>query len=158
MFQSLDHFQQLRLSRSAPSQFLDFLARNLARWLDKQLLLPSNFGFPHHLGQKAPDDCFNRAAVISSHPFCQLEQLLSQNRSFADNRFNGANAFRVALVENSEDSGEGRLLTKRHAQTRTNIDAFRQRFWNRIIQFAMNRAIDDDTNVPRFRWREHPGI
>src|SRR5919201_4258679 len=65
--------KQFGLARRTAPQLLELSPVDLPRSRDEQLSLPSNFGFTNHLRQDAAHDRFQRAAVISAHPFRELE-------------------------------------------------------------------------------------
>ena len=67
-FQSRDHFQKFRLTRSAPPQFFDFIIVDLARGSHEQLLLPPDFRAPNHLGQQTAHHRFDWAAIVTAYP------------------------------------------------------------------------------------------
>ena len=150
-----DRLEQLRLARRTPSQFLDIFRQNLLRGADEQLFFPADLCLPDHLRQKTPHDRFDRAAIIGAHPTCQLDKFRAQRRPVADERFDGANAFRGSFIQQRDHRGERGFLAKRHPHARPDRDAFGERFRHEIIELAMDRAIDNDARVTRLRQRRH---
>src|SRR4029077_8902992 len=120
---------------------------DLATRLHKQLFFPSYFRAPNHLGQHAAHYRFNGAAIIRSDPAPQFEQMLAQNRCFADYCFDWPNTFRFSLFWECDDCGERGFVAKRHAHARADADSARQAVMNSVVELTMNRPINDDANV-----------
>src|ERR1700674_1793305 len=145
-----DRFEQLRLARSAPPQFLDVFRQNFLRGADEQSFFPADLRLPDHLRQKTPHDRLDRAAIIGAHPARQLDEFRAQCRPVADERFDGANAFRGSFIQQRNHRSKRRFFTERHPYPGPDRDAFRERLRQEIIELAMDRAIYDDARVGGF--------
>ena len=151
LLQFRNGLEQFRLPRRAPAQSFDVVRVDCFRGTDKQLLLPTDFGPTNHLRQKSPDHRFNRAAIIGAHPAGQLDQLRTQDRLLADERFDRPNPLGVAFWQHRDNRAERRFFPKWNTHARADAHAVRKNVRHEIVELAMNGAIDDNAGVALFR-------
>src|SRR5207249_9193708 len=60
------------------------------------------------------DVCSSDLAIIGADPSRQFEQLFAQNRCVADYCFDWPDTFRLTVLENTNNSGQGRFIAERH--------------------------------------------
>ena len=123
VFQLRNRLQEFGLPRRSAPQFFEFGLGDVARGLHEQLFLPADFSAPDHLRKQTAHDCFNRTAIVGTHPPGYFEQLLAQNRCIADDCFDWPDAVGFALLGDGDNCCQSRLIPERHAHARADSDA-----------------------------------